>query len=135
MMNDLIAEKEIAEKIHAAALKLLDDPGIRLDHDEICKLFLKSGAKEGRSANVIRLPEELIREKFALLPEEFVFANREGKGKANGATSEAVIWSVPGMKMCRKQYGSPIFFEGYGESCTTASPAGECGWGIWICNG
>jgi trimethylamine--corrinoid protein Co-methyltransferase len=108
MMNNLIAEKETAEKINAAALKLLDDPGIRLDHDEICRLLLKAGAKEGRSANVIRFPEELIKEKFALLPKAFVFANREGKGKTTGDSSEAVIWSVPGMKMVENNTARPF---------------------------
>ena len=95
----MIPEKQTDEKIHAAALKLLENPGIRLDHDEICLLLLKAGAKEGRSTNVIRFPEGLVNEKLALLPNEFVFANREGKGKITGATSEAVIWSVPGMKI------------------------------------
>ncbi len=82
-----------------AALKLLENPGIRLDHDEICQLLLKAGAKEGRSTNVIRFPEGLIKEKLALLPASFVFANREGNGKVTDASTEAVIWSVPGMKI------------------------------------
>ncbi len=95
----MIPERQTADKIHVAALKLLENPGIRLDHDEICLLLLKAGAKEGRSTNVIRFPEEFIKEKLALLPKEFVFANREGKGKITSSTSEAVIWSVPGMKI------------------------------------
>jgi len=94
-----IPEKQTAEKVHVAALDLLDNPGIRLDHDEICQLLLKAGAKEGSSTNVIRFPEGLIKEQLELLPASFVFANREGRGKLTSATSKAEIWSVPGMKM------------------------------------
>jgi trimethylamine:corrinoid methyltransferase-like protein len=93
----MVLEKQTAEKIHDAALMLLEDPGIRLDHDEICLLLLKAGAKEGRSTNVIRFPKELIMEKLAISPREFIFTDREGKGKITSAVSEAVIWSVPGM--------------------------------------
>lgn len=107
----MIPEKQSAEKVHLAALKLLDNPGIRLDHDEICQLLLKAGAKKGSSANVIRFPEGLIKEKLALLPASFVFANREGKGKITSATSEAVIWSVPGMKMVENSQARPFSSE------------------------
>jgi trimethylamine--corrinoid protein Co-methyltransferase len=104
----MVPEKQTAEQIDAAALKLLEDPGIRLDHDEICMLLLKAGAKEGRSTNVIRFPKELIREKLALSPGEFVFTDREGKGKISSARSEAVIWSVPGMKIVENNRASPF---------------------------
>ena len=33
-------EHKIAEKIDHAAMELLKDPGIKLDHDEICKMLL-----------------------------------------------------------------------------------------------
>lgn len=95
----MIQDSQIAEKIHTAALELLENPGIRIDHDEICGLLLQAGATKGRATNVILFPEGLIKEKLAILPTNFVFANREGKGKITSATSEAVIWSVPGMKM------------------------------------
>jgi len=104
----MVPEKQTAEKIHETALKLLEDPGIRLDHDEICMLLLKAGAKAGRSTNVIRFPKELIKEKLALSPREFVFTDREGKGKITSAISEAVIWSVPGMKIVENNKASPF---------------------------
>jgi trimethylamine--corrinoid protein Co-methyltransferase len=103
-MNTMIStEWEMAEKIHAAAMALLDDPGIRLDHDGICRLLLRTGAKRGRSARDIRLPEALVREKLALSPSEFVFADRKGEGGKTGPETEAVIWSVPGMRIVEDQ--------------------------------
>ena len=46
LIRMMITEREVAEKIHTSALALLDDPGIRLEHDEICRLMLKAGAKK-----------------------------------------------------------------------------------------
>jgi trimethylamine--corrinoid protein Co-methyltransferase len=98
-MNPTVNEHEAAEKIHNAAMALLRDPGIKLDHDEICKTLLDAGAQEGVSADVIRFPEELVTEKLALCPNEFVFADKDGNGQPVSANSDAVIWSVPGLKM------------------------------------
>lgn len=95
MMN----EQEAADKIHIAAIELLKNPGIKLDHDEICKMLLDAGAKQGTSTNVIRIPKELVDEKIALCPSEFVFADREGNGPPVGPECDAVIWSVPGLKI------------------------------------
>jgi len=92
-------EHEIAEKIHNAALDLLKNPGIKLDHDQICEMLLKAGATEGASANVIQIPRKLIEEKLALCPKEFLFADKEGNGRWVGAKCEAAIWSVPGLKI------------------------------------
>ncbi len=104
----MITEKRAAEEIHTAGLKLLENPGIRLEHDEICMLLLRAGAKEGRSSNVIRIPEGLVKEKLGLIPAAFVFADRKGKGKITSATSEAVIWSVPGIRMVDNHAARPF---------------------------
>jgi len=98
-MNPNVNEHEVAEKIHNAAMSLLKDPGIKLDHDEICKALLDAGAQKGVSAGVIRFPKELVTEKLALCPREFVFADKEGNGQPVSANCDAVIWSVPGLKM------------------------------------
>lgn len=89
----------IAEQIHGAALDLLRDPGIQLDHDSICSLLIDAGARAGTSANVIRFPRELVDEKLALCPREFTFSDRQGGGKTVSADCETIIWSVPGLKM------------------------------------
>ena len=94
-----MTEHEVAEKIHNAAMALLKDPGIQLDHDEICKGLLDAGAQKGVAADVIRFPKELVAEKLALCPREFVFADKEGNGRPVSAKSDAIIWSVPGLKM------------------------------------
>ena len=101
-------EHEAAEKIHNAALELLKDPGIKLDHDDICKMLLDAGAKQGASTNVVRIPEELADEKLALCPKEFIFADREGNGPPVGPERDAVIWSVPGLKIYENNAARPF---------------------------
>lgn len=98
-------EEDIALKIHNAALDLLKKPGVQLDHDGICKMLLKAGAKKTSSKNTISFPEALINEQLALCPKEFVFADRDGNGKTVSAFSEAEIWSVPGLKMIENEVG------------------------------
>lgn len=101
-------EHEAAEKIHNAALELLKDPGIKLDHDDICKMLLGAGAKQGASTNVVRIPKELADEKLALCPKEFIFADREGNGPPVGPERDAVIWSVPGLKIYENNAARPF---------------------------
>jgi len=101
-------EHEAAEKIHNAALELLKDPGIKLDHDDISKMLLDAGAKQGASTNVVRIPKELADEKLALCPKEFIFADREGNGPPVGPERDAVIWSVPGLKIYENNAARPF---------------------------
>ena len=87
------------EQIHDAATALLQDPGVRMEHDALCELLLRSGAREGNGANVIRFPPEMVREAVALCPAEFTFADRYNSGRAVSPDGEPVIWSVPGMNI------------------------------------
>lgn len=87
------------ERIHQTALALLDDPGVRMEHDEICSLLLSHGAREGKSTNVIRFPAELIQEALSLCPSTFQLADRLNAGKQVSPDGESVIWSVPGMNI------------------------------------
>ena len=101
-------EHESAGKIHKAALDLLKDPGVQLDHDEICKMLLDAGAKAGPAANVIQMPPELIEEKMALCPREILFADKEGNGRRISAQCEAAVWSVPGLKIYENNSSRPF---------------------------
>jgi len=85
------------ERIHETAIRLLSDPGIRVEHPAIEKLLLKEGAKPGGAAEVIRFPRDMVEEKMSLCPREFLFADRFGQGRTVSPQGESVIWSVPGM--------------------------------------
>ena len=34
----------VAERLHATSLRLLADPGVRLEHDDVCARLLRAGA-------------------------------------------------------------------------------------------
>lgn len=87
------------EQIHDAAMALLRDPGVRIEHQELSALLLRSGAREGNGTNVIRFPPEMVRDAIALCPSEFTFADRNNQGRKVSPDGEPVIWSVPGMNI------------------------------------
>jgi trimethylamine--corrinoid protein Co-methyltransferase len=97
-----------AMKIHEAALQLMWDPGVRLEHDTIFDLLLKQGAKAGSGPHVVRFPRELVEEKIALCPKEVHFADRQGGGRPVTATSPPHIWSVPGLNILEKGEHRPF---------------------------
>ena len=88
------------ERIFNAALDLLEDPGVRMEHDQLCDLLLSNGAMMGNGPNVIKFPRQLVKEKIALCPSTVHFADRYNKGKpVTPEAMEPVIWSVPGLNI------------------------------------
>ncbi len=88
-----------AEQIHAAALSLLGDPGVRMEQEKVVDLFLKNGAQPGASPDVVRIPKELVAECLARCPAEVPLADRNGKAMVLTSESAPAIWSCPGMKV------------------------------------
>ena len=91
-----------AQRIHAASLELLTDPGVRVEHEEVRKLLLSSGARPGQHAEGVRLPAELVAECLARCPAEFPLADRRGNVKTLTAKGEPTFWSCPGMYLYRE---------------------------------
>ena len=98
--------KDRIEEIYEAALQLLDEPGIKIEHDEIYDMLCSRGCGEGRDARVVRFPRKIVEEYVGMCPSGFVFPDRFGKGKRISPDGDCVIWSVPGLniyedKSCR----------------------------------
>ncbi len=89
------------EQIHHASLDLLWDPGIRVEHDEICSRLITAGAIPGNAAQVVRIPEVMVRESLQLCPKEFELTDKAGKGIPLAAGSPSNFWSVPGMSILK----------------------------------
>jgi len=53
------------EQIHAAALSLLADPGLKIFNDDLLDALAKAGAKVDKSTQVVRFPAELVEETLA----------------------------------------------------------------------
>jgi trimethylamine--corrinoid protein Co-methyltransferase len=83
------------ELLHETTLRLLEDPGLRLEHDEVVARLLKAGARAGPGANEVRFPRQMVREQLALAPAEVELRARDGTTTRLTARSEPVFWTSP----------------------------------------
>jgi trimethylamine--corrinoid protein Co-methyltransferase len=81
------------EGIDRAAKALLEDPGIKVEHDEIVDLLLKKGARRGAKTQEVRFPEEMVAEYIALAPSTVNFADRSGGAIQVTPDSESRFWT------------------------------------------
>ena len=88
-----------AERIHRTSMELLRDPGVRLEHDEICQLMLAHGARPGASGQTVCVPEEMVADALALCPPQVSLCDKNGRSRDVSAGGEPIFWSVPGMSI------------------------------------
>lgn len=100
--------RNTAGQIHLASLDLLEDPGIKIEHDEIYRLLIRHGAKAGNDSAVVRLPRPMVAEYLKLCPQEVVLADRGGGAISQTATSPPTFWSCPGMALWRRGEHRPF---------------------------
>jgi len=86
---------EDVERIHEASLRILDEVGVRLEHDGIVERVLAAGARPGKGAHDVRLPPGMVREHLALAPRRVELAARDGTATVLGPESETVFWTTP----------------------------------------
>jgi trimethylamine--corrinoid protein Co-methyltransferase len=96
------------EELHDAAASLLEDPGVKIEHDGIYDLLVSKGCKEGAGSSVVRFPRKLVEEYVKMCPREFVFPDRFGKGKTISPDGDPVIWSVPGLNILERGVYRPF---------------------------
>jgi trimethylamine---corrinoid protein Co-methyltransferase len=92
----------LAPAINEASLALLDDPGIRIEHDEILNLLLSKGALPGASSSVVRIPRGLVRDCLESAPSSFPLEAKSAPPVQLTPESQPVFWSVPGMAIYRR---------------------------------
>lgn len=91
-----------AARIHEASVALLENPGIRLEHDGVLARLLKAGAKPGLGPLDVRLPRGLLQDSLASAPASVRLANRRpGGGHTLKPDSPGLVWSTPGMNLWR----------------------------------
>jgi trimethylamine--corrinoid protein Co-methyltransferase len=88
-----------AEQVHETAVALLDDPGIRMEHEDILELLRANGAQPGTGTDLVRLPRPMIREALSVCPSSVPLADRKGKVRTLTADGEPVFWSCPGLSI------------------------------------
>ncbi len=98
----IISESDI-QRIHNAALALLDDPGVFSESDLFLDIFQKGGARVDRSARVIRVPADMVAAALKSAPSSFVLHGRHDPAMdlliepgrvyyGMGGTSEPLFW-------------------------------------------
>jgi trimethylamine---corrinoid protein Co-methyltransferase len=88
-------------KIHEASLSLLENPGIKLEHDEICSRMLRAGAQPGDGAQVVRIPRRMVDEYLALAPKSIPLTDRAGGRIDMTIDTPPIFWTCPGMAIER----------------------------------
>ncbi len=73
----LILDREGCERIHAGALEVLRDVGVRVDDPEIVSLLQEAGASV-TGENVVRIPESLVEWTIEKAPKTVRMADRAG---------------------------------------------------------
>ena len=99
---------DAAFRIHEASLSLLDDPGVRIEHDEIAAKLLAGGARPGAASQVVRFPAKMVNKYLSLAPREVVLTNRRGDRTALTSACEPAFWSCPGLMLYRNGKSRPF---------------------------
>jgi trimethylamine--corrinoid protein Co-methyltransferase len=81
------------ERIDETALRLLSDPGVRLEHDGVIARLLAAGAQPGHDAQVVRLPRAMVHERIALAPRVIQLADMNGQITEVAAGGPSLFWT------------------------------------------
>ncbi len=84
-----------AERIHQAALSLLQDPGIFSESDLFLDIFARGGARVDRDARVIRVPSEMVEAALAAAPSSFVLYGRRDPDMDLLLGASTMAWAAP----------------------------------------
>jgi trimethylamine--corrinoid protein Co-methyltransferase len=84
-----------AERLHQASLRILEEVGVRLEHDEVRRRVLAAGARPGSGPDDVRFPPEMVRDHVAFAPSTVELASRDGRTTCLTPTSEPVFWTSP----------------------------------------
>lgn len=88
----MLSETDI-ERIDQGAKALLEDPGVKIDDEEIVNRLLRCGARPGAESMVVRFPREMLKDYLALAPERFFLANRTGGKKEVSPQGASIFWT------------------------------------------
>jgi trimethylamine---corrinoid protein Co-methyltransferase len=92
-------------RIHAAALSLLENPGVLSRSGQILDLFQKGGARVDGGSGIIRVPADMVEAAIASAPRSFVIHGRDSEMDLRvepgrifygmGGTSVPSVWDHP----------------------------------------
>jgi trimethylamine---corrinoid protein Co-methyltransferase len=96
------------EQIDRAAKALLEDPGVRVEDEEIVAKLLACGAKPGIGAQVVRFPQAMVKEYLALAPERFAIMDRNGGRRNISPEGDSSFWTAAALFYLDRKGFRPI---------------------------
>jgi trimethylamine--corrinoid protein Co-methyltransferase len=85
-------EPEQLERINDRSLDLLEEVGVRIDHEEITRLLLEAGCRE-LPTGMIAFPRELVSECVEQAPSEVLIAPVRGEAARIGPGGDVLFWT------------------------------------------
>jgi len=92
-------KQEEKQLLHETSLKILEEIGVRLEHDGVVEKVIKAGARPGPDAQVVRFPREMVEEHLKQTPSEVRLDDRTGGGATLTAEAPSVFWTNPGLNI------------------------------------
>lgn len=87
------------ELIHDTTLRILEEIGVRIEHDAVIARLLQAGAQRGAGSQDIRFPRELVRDYLARAPARVSLAARDGTTTVLTPDAPSVFWTNPAMNL------------------------------------
>ena len=69
--------KEEEDEVHLESLKILEQVGIKVTSPEVLSMFKNHGATVDAKAQIVRIPEKLVKEALSKAPKEFKMCARD----------------------------------------------------------
>jgi len=109
-----------AERIHASALEILSEVGVKITHSEIRKILLEVGAKE-KEDGVFLFPAELVSEALKKAHHSVCFMDLQGNLVEVQPGSQPLFWTGNAMYYLRGSERRELSRDQYVEFCRIAN--------------
>ena len=96
------------ERIDRTSLRILEEIGVRVDDEALRRAAVKAGARPGRAADWITLPEAMVRQWVKRAPCEAHYADAAGRVTPMGPGSEPTFWTGAALNYTVGRQSRPI---------------------------
>ena len=90
-----LSEREIQD-IHDASVKILQDTGVMVHHEEILQLLGEAGAKVSLDSNIAHLSEKLVMDSITQAGKKFLLYGRDDSQPVRFGYGDLILMSSPG---------------------------------------
>lgn len=107
-----VLTKDEMDQIHAATLKVLQNPGILVNHEESRRLCKAAGCEVNDATKVVKFPASLVEECLKKCPSNFTLYSRDGKKDVKMVGDGSVTnYTTFGIGVKTTDYVSPGVYE------------------------